>query len=109
MTLEELEARVDEVINTSDEAERRTKAVDLKLDMRTYKEERDRTEEENNARITALENDVNDRDSIISELRESNTRLADKYGKILIKEDEREVEESNEDEYDLDGLIKRFD
>ena len=87
MTLEELEARLDEVMNTADEAERRTKAVDLRLDMRTYKEERDKVEEEHLARITALENDVEARDNDIKELRESNSRLADKYGKILIKED----------------------
>lgn len=112
MTLEELEAKLDEIAAATDEAVRSTLITDLKVDMRTYKEERDKTEEDNLARITALESDVADRDNTIEEVRAANTKLADKYGKALLKIDEEDNsgDNMNVDEIPkLEELVERFD
>lgn len=112
MTLEELEAKLDEIAAATDEAIRSTLITDLKVDMRTYKEERDKTDEDNLARITALENDVAYRDNTIEEVRAANTKLADKYGKALLKADEKDNSgnNTNVDEIPkLEELVERFD
>lgn len=112
MTLEELNAKLDEVLATEDKAERDAKGVDLKIDMRVYKEERDATEEEKDAKITALNSDIEELNETIDKLRTSNENLADKYGKILLKEDMKEDDpddnEPNEDiKFTLDEVIDK--
>lgn len=112
MTLDELNAKVDELLATEDKAERDAKGVDLKIDMRVYKEERDTTEEEKDAKITALNSDIDELNETIDQLRASNDRLADKYGKILLNEDMKEDEpddnEPNEDiKFTLDEVIDK--
>ena len=110
MTLEELETKLDELLDTEDVSERAARGVELKLAMRDYKRERDETEEENDSRITALESDVAARDNTIAELRESNTRLADKYGAILLSNDmEDKKKEEDIEVKDIDEYIKKFD
>lgn len=109
MTLEELEAKLDTISDTTEEAERKALIVDLKVDMRAYKEERDKTEEDNLSRIEALENDIEERDNRINELKDSNTKLVEKYGKALLdidndKNESEEVETADE----LDDLIKKY-
>lgn len=112
LTLDELNAKLDDVLATEDKAERDAKGVELKLDMRLYKEERDKTEEENNAKITALNSEIDEHKDTIEKLRTSNENLADKYGKILLKEDmkkeENEENETNENiKYTIDELVNK--
>lgn len=110
MTLEELEAGLDALVNIPDEAERRAAGITLKLDMRKYKEERDEVENDHLARVEALENDVASRDETIAAIRESNSRLVDKMGKILIEQDMNDDKDKSIDvNNELDDLIKRFD
>lgn len=112
MTLEELNAKFDDVLATEDKAERDAKGAEFKLDMRLYKEERDKTEEENDAKITALTGEIEEHKDTIEKLRTSNENLADKYGKILLKEDMakdgEEEQDTNENiKYTLDELIDK--
>lgn len=107
MTLEELEAKLDEVLAESDADIRSTKIADLKLAMRDYKSERDETELNMNSEIEALKEDVKSRDETIDALKESNSALAQRYGKIALENrelDDKEDEEENE----IDDLIKKF-
>ena len=107
MTLEELEAKLDEVLAESDADIRSTKIADLKLAMRDYKSERDETELNKDSEIEALKEDVKSRDETIDALKESNSALAQRYGKIALENrelDDKEDEEENE----IDDLIKKF-
>ena len=108
MTLEELEAKVDEVLAENDADLRATKIADLKLAMRDYKSERDETELAKDSEIEALKEDVVARDKTIDELKESNSALAQRYGKIALAESDKE-EEVEEDDSEIDDLIKKFD
>lgn len=108
MTLEELEVKVDEVLAENDADLRATKIADLKLAMRDYKAERDETELAKDSEIEALKEDVSARDKTIDELKESNSALAQRYGKIALEARDEE-EEKDEDESEIDDLIKKFD
>lgn len=107
MTLEELETKLDEVLAESDIDIRSTKIADLKLAMRDYKSERDETELQKDSEIESLKEDVKARDETINTLKESNSALAQRYGKIALENrelDDRDDEEENE----IDDLIKKF-
>ena len=107
MTLEELEAKLDEVLAESDADIRSTKIADLKLAMRDYKSERDETELNKDSEIEALKEDVKSRDKTIDELKESNSALAQRYGKIALEN--RELDKKDDDEEnEIDDLIKKF-
>lgn len=107
MTLEELEAKLDEVLAESDADIRSTKIADLKLAMRDYKSERDETELSKDSEIEALKEDVKSRDETIDTLKESNSALAQRYGKIALEN--RELDEKDDDEEnEIDDLIKKF-
>lgn len=107
MTLEELEAKLDEVLAESDADIRSTKIADLKLAMRDYKSERDETELNKDSEIEALKEDVKSRDETIDTLKESNSALAQRYGKIALEN--RELDEKDDDEEnEIDDLIKKF-
>lgn len=107
MTLEELEAKLDEVLAESDVDIRSTKIADLKLAMRDYKSERDETELNKDSEIEALKEDVKSRDETIDALKESNSALAQRYGKIALEN--RELDEKDDDEEnEIDDLIKKF-
>lgn len=112
MTLDELNAKLDDVLATEDKSERDAKGMELKVDMRLYKEERDKTEEDNNAKIDALTSEIDEHKGTIDKLKESNSKLVDKYGAILLKEDmnkdeEEEKEENKEIKYTLDELVEK--
>lgn len=107
MTLEELETKLDEVLAESDIDIRSTKIADLKLAMRDYKSERDETELQKDSEIESLKEDVKSRDETINTLKESNSALAQRYGKIALENrelDDRDDEEENE----IDDLIRKF-
>lgn len=107
MTLEELEAKLDEVLAESDADIRSTKIADLKLAMRDYKSERDGTELQKDSEIESLKEDIKSRDETINTLKESNSALAQRYGKIALENrelDDRDDEEENE----IDDLIRKF-
>jgi hypothetical protein len=107
MTLEELETKLDEVLAESDIDIRSTKIADLKLAMRDYKSERDETELQKDSEIESLKEDVKARDETINTLKESNSALAQRYGKIALENrelDDRDDEEENE----IDDLIRKF-
>ena len=107
MTLEELEAKLDEVLAESDVDIRSTKIADLKLAMRDYKSERDETELNKDSEIEALKEDVKSRDETIDALKESNSALAQRYGKIALEN--RELDEKDDDEEnEIDDLIKKY-
>lgn len=107
MTLDELEAKLDEVMETGDADLRATKLVDLKLAMRDYKAERDEVELNKDAEIEALKGEIEEHKKSIDELKESNSALAQRYGKIAMR-DEEEANDKEEQADDLDELIKKF-
>jgi hypothetical protein len=107
MTLEELEAKLDEVLAESDVDIRSTKIADLKLAMRDYKSERDETELQKDSEIESLKEDVKARDETINTLKESNSALAQRYGKIALENKELD-DKDDEEENQIDDLIKKF-
>lgn len=107
MTLEELEAKLDEVLAESDVDIRSTKIADLKLAMRDYKSERDETELQKDSEIESLKEDVKSRDETINTLKESNSALAQRYGKIALENRELD-DKDDEEENEIDDLIKKF-
>lgn len=107
MTLEELEAKLDEVLAESDVDIRSTKIADLKLAMRDYKSERDETELQKDSEIESLKEDVKARDETINTLKESNSALAQRYGKIALENKELD-DKDDEEENEIDDLIKKF-
>ena len=107
MTLEELEAKLDEVLAESDADLRSTKIADLKLAMRDYKSERDETELQKDSEIESLKEDVKSRDETINSLKESNSALAQRYGKIALENKELD-EKDDDEENEIDDLIKKF-
>lgn len=107
MTLEELETKLDEVLAESDADLRSTKIADLKLAMRDYKSERDETELQKDSEIESLKEDVKSRDETINSLKESNSALAQRYGKIALENKELD-EKDDDEENEIDDLIKKF-
>lgn len=107
MTLEELETKLDEVLAESDADLRSTKIADLKLAMRDYKSERDETELQKDSEIESLKEDVKSRDETINTLKESNSALAQRYGKIALENKELDDKDDDE-ENEIDDLIKNF-
>ena len=107
MTLEELETKLDEVLAESDADLRSTKIADLKLAMRDYKSERDETELQKDSEIESLKEDVKSRDETINTLKESNSALAQRYGKIALENKEPDDKDDDE-ENEIDDLIKKF-
>lgn len=107
MTLEELETKLDEVLAESDADLRSTKIADLKLAMRDYKSERDETELQKDSEIESLKEDVKSRDETINTLKESNSALAQRYGKIALENKELDDKDDDE-ENEIDDLIKKF-
>lgn len=107
MTLEELESKLDEVLAESDVDIRSTKIADLKLAMRDYKSERDETELQKDSEIESLKEDVKSRDETINTLKESNSALAQRYGKIALENRELD-DKDDEEENEIDDLIKKF-
>lgn len=107
MTLEELEVKLDEVLAESDADLRSTKIADLKLAMRDYKSERDETELQKDSEIESLKEDVKARDETINSLKESNSALAQRYGKIALENKELD-EKDDDEENEIDDLIKKF-
>ena len=107
MTLEELELKLDDVLAEPDADIRSTKIADLKLAMRDYKSERDETELNKDSEIEALKEDVKSRDETIASLKESNSALAQRYGKIALENKELD-EKDDDEENDIDDLIKKF-
>jgi hypothetical protein len=107
MTLEELETKLDEVLAESDVDIRSTKIADLKLAMRDYKSERDETELQKDSEIESLKEDVKARDETINTLKESNSALAQRYGKIALENRELD-DKDDEEENEIDDLIKKF-
>lgn len=108
MTLEELELKLDDVLAEPDADIRSTKIADLKLAMRDYKAERDETELNKDSEIEALREDVKSRDETIETLKESNSALAQRYGKIALENRDLENEDGDDEENDIDDLIKKF-
>lgn len=107
MTLEELETKLDEVLAESDVDIRSTKIADLKLAMRGYKSERDESELQKDSEIESLKEDVKTRDKTINTLKESNSALAQRYGKIALENRELD-DKDDEEENEIDDLIKKF-
>lgn len=108
MTVEKIEEMLDELMTTEDENLKAVKLTDIKLAVRDYKEERDETETVKDGEIAKLGEDIAERDNTIDELRIANSSLAERYSKIMAKEDATQTEEADE-AYEIDELIKRFD
>lgn len=108
MTIEEIEGMLDELMTATDENIRAVKLTDIKLALRDYKAERDETETIKDGELKNRDDEIDRLKKDTDELRTANSELASRYSTVLVDK-KKEENEAEEEKYEIDDLIKRFD